>query len=128
MPTKRTPTTPSKTTKARAKKVTCSTNATLGDVFAVVQRIEERVGRVEERMDANSTRIDQLIETTNHGLTDFRTDLATKLESKDLLAAFSLHLARTRLFWAGVALFGLISAPVVVDHWRTLFARWGVGG
>ncbi len=82
-----------------------------------LSRLESSTGRVESRMD-------NLVETTNHRLDVFNAEIAKKADIDNLGFVMVHRLMRSRVLWIATALYVMLFAPIIVDHWYNLMERF----
>jgi len=89
------------------------------DGFAVVSSfISSALIRLENKTDRISERMETLVETTNHRLDDFRTDLDRKIDKNDLLSSVGFKLANIKAVRWGIGVaFTAVVSTVAVQHW-----------
>lgn len=93
------------------------------------------------KFDTQSSRIDALIQTTNHRMENFENLLELRhiefnqkigqitatsvgaVSAPQLASVLLSQLSRSRLVWIALAIPVIVFAPVVVDHWAYLYAR-----
>lgn len=96
---------------------------------------------IDARFDAQGSRIDVLIQTTNHRMQNFesllearRVEFNTRIgqitansvgavSAPQLASVLLSQLSRSRLVWLLLAVPVLVFAPVVFDHWAYLYER-----
>lgn len=92
-----------------------------------------------QRLDVQSGRMDDLIKTTNHRLDSFNSAMALRkievdtdlnrlkgaggIKASEVAEVLIAQILRSRLAWALTIAFLLGGAPVLVDHWHELFDR-----
>ena len=80
-------------------------------IVSSLSDLRATTGRIESRMDT-------LVETTNHRLDDFREDLDKKVDKTALLTSVGFKLANLKVVrWGLGVVFATVAGTVAVQHW-----------
>lgn len=101
--------------------------------------VEQGYYALNQRLDLQAGRMDDLIKTTNHRLDSFTDAMERRkievdidlnrlkgtvgIKASEVAEVLIAQILRSRLAWALTIAFLLSGAPVIVDHWHDLFDR-----
>lgn len=99
---------------------------------------EDLMRTIDRRFDAQGSRLDTLVNTTNHRLDDFTNQMESNrleaaiavgkitptaigaISAKDVAGILVGQLTRSRLVWFGLVAYLFIGLPVVVNNWAII--------